>query len=217
MRRESNEHSEVDPISGIRYLALGDSTGAGVGSRSGGYVDRLFRKITTRRPGSLLINICVSGATTLDVLADQVKRIANANPNLVTLSVGINDISHGISLDQFEKNYDEILRHLTEQTEGTVIATNIPEISSAPRIPRSMRSHYRNVIDEYNQRLEASAALSQVTVFDIYSITHQQLPDHPEYFSADGFHPSDKGYELWSEAMWPIVAQSIGPEAAVGI
>ena len=60
------------PIVGpIRYLALGDSTGAGIGAKEGGYVARLFKRIVARRPGSELINECVSGATTSDVLRGQ--------------------------------------------------------------------------------------------------------------------------------------------------
>ena len=35
-----------------------------------------------------------------------------------------------------------------------------------------------------------------MTVFDIYTITTQELALHPEYFSSDGFHPSDAGYEI---------------------
>jgi lysophospholipase L1-like esterase len=33
------------------------------------------------------------------------------------------------------------------------------------------------------------------------------LLSHPEYFSRDGFHPSDKGYELWAVEMWPTIAR----------
>ena len=44
-------------------------------------------------------------------------------------------------------------------------------------------------------------------MFDIYTITHQELPAHPEYISGDGFHPSDEGYELWAEHMWPAIAK----------
>src|ERR671916_2521082 len=51
----------------IVYVALGDSTGAGVGAREGGYVLRLFNRLVERRPGSRLNNLCVSGATTVDV------------------------------------------------------------------------------------------------------------------------------------------------------
>ena len=58
----------------IVYVALGDSTGAGVGAREGGYVVRLFKHIEERRPGSKLSNLCVSGATTADVLRAQLER-----------------------------------------------------------------------------------------------------------------------------------------------
>ena len=52
----------------VSYVALGDSTGVGVGARNGGYVARLFQRIERVRPASRLTNLCVSGATTADVL-----------------------------------------------------------------------------------------------------------------------------------------------------
>src|SRR5688572_4202337 len=57
----------------IIYLALGDSTGSGVGAREGGYVARLFRRLETSKPGSTLTNLCVSGATSEDVLTGQLE------------------------------------------------------------------------------------------------------------------------------------------------
>jgi acyl-CoA thioesterase I len=194
----------------IIYVALGDSTGAGVGAREGGYVARIFKRLLTKRPSSRLINRCVSGATTVDVLRQQLEDGINANPNLVTLGIGINDIGHGLSLQQFAKNYEEILTLLKNRTSARVIVTNIPDISSAPRIPVSMRERYQQAIIKFNGKLEEIASKYGVVIFDIFSITHEQLPSHPEYFSEDGFHPSDKAYELWAEEMWPTVAEVIG-------
>lgn len=197
----------------IIYLALGDSTGSGVGATEGGYVARLFKRIVTHRPGSKLINLCVSGATTSDVLRDQLDSGVRADPQLVTLGIGINDIGHGLSLEQFSKNYEEILARLKNNTRATIVITNIPDISSAPRIPVGMRSEYHQLIVEFNRRLAETAAAHGVIVFDVYTVTHEHLPSHPEYFSDDGFHPSDKGYELWAERMWPTIAQTIGIDA----
>jgi len=84
----------------ITYVALGDSTGSGVGATEGGYVVRLFKRIATHRPDSKLINLCVSGATTSEVLHDQLDSAVRADPQLVTLGIGINDIGHGLSLEQ---------------------------------------------------------------------------------------------------------------------
>jgi lysophospholipase L1-like esterase len=194
----------------IVYVALGDSTGAGVGARDGGYVARLFKRILERRPESKLTNVCVSGATTDDVLRSQLERAVAANPDLVTLGIGINDIGHGVTLDQFSRNYEQILSTLREQTRARIVVTNIPDISSAPRIPGPTRNEYQQLIIQFNRRLEEIAARHGATIFDVYTITTQELPSHPEYFSGDGFHPSDAGYELWAEQMWPTMAQVIG-------
>ena len=194
----------------IVYVALGDSTGSGVGATNGGYVARLFRRLSEARPGSELLNLCVSGATTEDVLRGQLQPGVDRSPHLVTVGIGTNDIGHGFTIEQFAKNYDEILSTLKEKTQAEIVVTNIPDISSAPRIPSSMRSEYQRQIERFNERLEEIARRHGVTIFDIFSITRRELPSHPEYFSSDGFHPSDEGYELWAEEMWPTLARVTG-------
>ena len=209
MQQTSDKPMTTGPIV---YVALGDSTGAGVGARDGGYVARLFTRIVERRPGSKLSNLCVSGATTADLLRSQLDRGVALNPDLVTVGIGINDIGHGLTLEQFSKNYEEILSTLTQKTRARIVVTNLPDVSSAPRIPGALRAQYQQQIIQFSRRLEEIAARHGVTVFDIYTITTQELASHPEYFSSDGFHPSDAGYEMWAEQMWPTVAKVIGEE-----
>ena len=194
----------------VRYVALGDSTGVGVGARDGGYVGRIFKRIEAVRSGSTVTNLCISGASTRDVLNRQLERGIASNPNLVTLGIGINDIGHGLELDEFAENYDAILKRLKEGTKATIVVSNLPDISSAPRIPPTLRSEYQHRIILFNKKLEEIAGRHGVIVFDVFSITHEQLAMHPEYFSTDGFHPSDPGYELWAEQMWPTIARVIG-------
>ncbi len=194
----------------IVYVALGDSTGAGVGARDGGYVARLFKRIAEQQPESKLSNLCVSGATTADVLRGQLDQGVAMNPDLVTVGIGINDIGHGLTLEQFSKNYEEILSTLKEKTRAQIVVSNLPDVSSAPRIPNAMRAEYQRRIAQFSERLEEIANRHGVTIFDVYTITKAELPSHPEYFSIDGFHPSDDGYELWATQMWPTVARVVG-------
>jgi len=159
-----------------------------------------------------LQNLCVSGATTADVVRGQLEQGVALNPDLVTVGIGINDIGHGLTLEQFSENFEVILSTLKEKTHAQIVVTNLPDVSSAPRIPSVMRSEYQRQIDLFCQRLVEIANRHGVTVFDIYTVTKDELPAHPEYFSADGFHPSDEGYELWATQMWPTVARVIGAE-----
>lgn len=195
----------------VVYVALGDSTGVGVGARKGGgYVARLFERVERARPGSRLVNLCVSGATTGDVLRGQVGRVGAARPSLVTLGIGINDVTHQVEAGQFERNYEEIVGRLREQTDAPLVLSNIPDVSFAPAVPAYFRGAARARIQLFNERIARIAERHGLTVVDAYGFSHEVIPDHPEFFSPDGFHPSDEGYEFWAVKMWPAVKEAIG-------
>jgi acyl-CoA thioesterase-1 len=203
--------SGMKPIASgpVKYVALGDSTGVGVGANEGGYVARLFKRIEVERPGSTLINLCFSGATSEDVLSNQLGRGLAREPTLVTLGIGINDIGHGIALEQFAENYEKTLSQLRAKTGAAILVTNIPDISTAPRIPPSLRDEMGRRIVLFNERIAEVTSKHEVAVFDIYSSTHEVLASRPELFSGDGFHPSDAGYEHWANEMWPVIAEAL--------
>ncbi|HYY58413.1 MAG TPA: SGNH/GDSL hydrolase family protein, partial [Pyrinomonadaceae bacterium] len=185
----------------VVYVALGDSTGAGTGARHGGYVARLFERIKMERPASSLINLCVSGATTDDVLREQVGPGTRARPTLLTLGIGINDAGRGVAVERFARNYEEIVKRLRAGGDSPIVVTNLPDVSLAPVVPVFMRGEVRRRIELYNQRIAEIAGRYNLLVVDAYTVTHEVIPSHPEFFSEDGFHPSDVGYEYWAKTM----------------
>ena len=194
----------------VIYTALGDSTGVGVGAKNGGgYVARLFERIKREQPEARLTNLCVSGATTEDVLRGQLRNALSSRPTLVTLGIGINDIGHGVPPETFARNYEEIIKRLREETGARIVITNIPDISFAPVVPAYARDETRRRVQLFNDKVHAIAERYQLLVVDIYTETHNVIPNHPEFFSEDGFHPSDAGYEYWAKTMWPTVKSAI--------
>ncbi|MCA1849639.1 MAG: SGNH/GDSL hydrolase family protein [Acidobacteria bacterium] len=196
----------------VVYVALGDSTGVGVGARhGGGYVARVFHRIERVRPGSRLVNLCVSGATTTDVLRGQISRVEGARPTLVTLGIGINDLTRNVSVEQFARNYEEIVARLKESAAGApIVLTNIPDISFAPAVPAFMRDEARRRLLRYNERIAEISERHGLMLVDACGKSHEVVPSHPEFFSPDGFHPSEEGYEFWAVSMWPTVKEAIG-------
>src|SRR5476651_1606847 len=88
------------------YLALGDSTGVGVGAASGGgYPQRLLRLLG--RPDLQLVNLCRSGATTADVLSEQLPRALEEQARVVTIGIGINDVGLQVPDESFAVNLEE--------------------------------------------------------------------------------------------------------------
>lgn len=194
----------------ITYAALGDSTGAGVGGKNGGYVTLLFNRIVQARPGSTLHNFSVSGARTEDVLRNQIAPALEAKPTLITIGIGTNDATRGMDVERFARNYEEILSRIRAQSDATIVVTNLPDVSHAPVIPLPLRGALRRQIELYNQRIAQAAEKHSATVVDAFNATHKTLESRPEFFSSDGFHPSDAGYEHWAEVMWPVVKNLIG-------
>ena len=195
----------------VVYVAFGDSTGVGVGARNGaGYVARIFERIERVRPDSQLVNLCVSGATTADVLRGQVTRVETETPTLITLGIGINDETRTVTAEGFARNYEEIITRLREKTDAPIVVTNIPDISFAPAVPVFMRNEARRRINLFNERIAEIATRHDLRLVDAYTNSHELIPRHPEFFSADNFHPSDEGYEFWALMMWSTVKDAIG-------
>jgi acyl-CoA thioesterase I len=192
-------------------MALGDSTGVGVGARKGGgYVARLFERVERVRPGSRLVNFCVSGAATGDLLRTQVGRVGEASPSLVTVGIGINDLVRMATPEQFAHNFEEIVTRLRAQTDAPVVVSNLPDISHAPRVPAFLRGEARRRLRRFNERIADAAARHRLHLADSYTKSAEVMPKHPEFFSPDGFHPSDEGYEFWAFEMWPTVKRALG-------
>ena len=193
----------------VIYVALGDSTGIGVGAREGGYVSRLFQRIDHERPSSQLTNLCTSGATSSDVVREQLERAVAAHPTLVTIGIGINDISRSVTEQTFASNLEEIVSRLKSKTTASIVITNLPDVSLAPIVPGSLREQLHNRILSFNQKVKETADRHGLLQVDAYTATHDMIPSHPEFFSFDGFHPSDEGYEFWAKLMWPTVKEAI--------
>jgi acyl-CoA thioesterase-1 len=194
----------------VRYVAIGDSTGAGVGSRDGrGYVARLYDRIARIHPSATLTNLCVSGATTTDLIRTQLQGAIDARPTLVSMGIGINDVSHGLTPDMFAHNFEQIVSRILKETGAIIVITNVPDISYAPAMPEFFREQVERQIVAFNAKISGIASHYKVRLVDSYGPTRELLPHHPEFFSEDGFHPSDEGYEYWAKVMWPTVKEAV--------
>jgi lysophospholipase L1-like esterase len=193
----------------LMYVAVGDSTGIGLGARDGGgYVARLFARIEQKRPGSTLINLSAAGATTLDAIDKQLPRLTGTPATLVTVCVGTNDLLRGREAKQFAEDYETLVVRLRRPGRVIVVA-NLPDITSAPAMKGRVDESLTLRLGQFNKAIEDIAGRHGVSLVDLNKSSGGLLRSHPEYFSSDGLHPSDLGYARWAEVMWAVVEQAI--------
>jgi acyl-CoA thioesterase I len=184
--------------------ALGDSTGVGVGARHS-YIDRVFTRMSEAGHSFRLQNFSESGATTSDVLHDEVGRIERGAHGLVLVGIGANDLTSGTASDVFGRQFEAIVAGVRARTDAPIVVSNIPDVSLAKAIQPAWRAPLAARVDAYNAVIAKVARERNLVVFDLCALTRQTLPTHPEYLSVDGFHPSDRGYEAWATGLWQVV------------
>ena len=196
----------------VMYVALGDSTVEGIGaSRSElNYVGRLYARLREVYRNTRVENLGVGGATSVDVLARQLDRAVALAPDLVTLSVGPNDITERVPLADYTRNIDAIFGRLTSQTRAVLVVNLLPDLAITPRF----RGHEAEAVVgrrsiEFNAALTRLARRHGVEVVDLYEPSRREVPARPELMAGDGYHPSDLGYARWAELMWDAVQSRI--------
>ena len=195
----------------VAYVALGDSTVYGMGATSPerSYVGRIGGRLRAIYPRATTTNLGVNGATAADVLARQLDAAIARRPDLVTLSVGPNDLLQGRSPEQFTRDLATIFRRLEAETDAVVVVNLLPDLAAIPLLPPAQRQIVGALTRQLNEGLRRSAEPHGVQLVDLYRPSQQAVPQQPELLSADYFHPSDEGYARWAELMWGGIAPAI--------
>jgi lysophospholipase L1-like esterase len=194
------------------YVALGDSTVEGVGASSAAsnYVSRLYARLRERYRHSKLTNLGVAGATSADVVREQLEPALGLKPDLVTLSIGPNDVTTGVSVHAFADNVDTVLRRLAGETHAVLVINLLPDLAVTPRFAeREAAREVGRLSVTFNDALRRVGARRGAAIVDLYAASRREVPAHPELMASDGYHPSDLGYARWAELMWEAVRTRI--------
>jgi lysophospholipase L1-like esterase len=182
---------------------LGDSLAAGVGSSTDD--GSVARQVTRRLDVPIQLEVlAASGATVADVIDRQLPRL-QGTPDVVVVSVGANDATHLTSTDDFEARYDVLLGRLPSATR--IVLLGVPDIGSAPRLAQPLRwlAGFRG--GQLDRIVQRRAAAHGAHYIDIAATTGPAFRADPDrYFAADGYHPNDAGYAVWTDAIAPVLA-----------
>lgn len=194
----------------IYYVALGDSTVEGVGAsrQALNYVSRLHTRLLAKYPNSRLKNLGSGGATSGDVVRRQLDSAIRLQPRLVTLSVGPNDITTGISVDVYVQHLDIIFSRLRQETAALIVVNLLPDLAVTARFAGDPQVDLvGRQTAMFNEALAQKAREYDVVLVDLYLPSREEVPRRAELLWKDGYHPSDAGYARWAELMW----EGIGP------
>ena len=168
-------------------------------SMGSGYAAIIARKLTESEPALNLrfLNRGISGHRAVDLLNRWQPDCLDLKPDVVSIMIGINDTWRRYDCNDATtaESYRESYHSLLEQTSATGAKIVMVEPFVLPHPPD--RIAWREDLDP---KLEAVRALAQE--FDALLIPLDGLMaeactrEPPEYWAADGVHPTPEGHEL---------------------
>ena len=185
------------------YVAIGDSLTAGRGDegRDGrpiGWAQRLADILSVRTTARCsLTNLAVDGAGVHDVLSKQLPAAAARKPDLVSVTVGINDIRRR---DFDELSFKADLGQLFEAlaaTQATLLTCTLPDLT----VIMSLSQELREVVRE-RTRLASDIIREQAESYGAVCLDVWSLPGvaDPDLYGPDRLHPNSKGHQFIAAA-----------------
>ncbi|HEY1338484.1 MAG TPA: GDSL-type esterase/lipase family protein [Bryobacteraceae bacterium] len=136
----------------------------------------------------------------------------NINPKVIVLLAGTNNVGNGAGGDAVVQNVTGGMRAVlrlmqSKAPDATIILTAI--------FPRNDHMDAMPVIDRINANLATLADAKKIRYLNI----NDRLADsagilHEGMMMPDKLHPALNGYQVWADALKPILTELLGPPAA---
>jgi lysophospholipase L1-like esterase len=201
------------------YAAIGASETYGIGA------DDRYREAWPQvfyhdvLPASaVLYNFGIPGATTAEALRDEVPAALAVHPTVVTVWLNVNDLLQGVSPQAYAPQLRQLVVALRRNGQARVLVANMPDLrqlpaykaclpnppASAPAclIPAALLPSPDLVaasVDAYNGVIAQVVKEAGATLVDLHAGS-ALMAQHPEWLSADGFHPNGLGYAVIARA-----------------
>ena len=184
----------------VKLLAIGESTVAGLGARThdtalaGQFARALSRRIG--KPVEWYV-IGKNGVTAKRALRELVPQIPPGEKfDYIIVGLGGNDVLKLSSPLKWRRYMIKMLNILREtHPESVIFITNVAAVKLSPVLPEPIKFILWQLSRLHNANIKQF-------VRDFRDVFYYEQPDSvPPDFFADGIHPSESGYAIWSEAI----------------
>lgn len=197
------------------YLALGDSYT--IGESVPAYENFPYQTVQLLRNSGMLVQapeiVAKTGWTTDELMAGINRTNLLKQYDFVSLLIGVNNQYRGRSLDEFGKQFEELLTKAIAFAGGRkehVFVISIPDWGVTPFAKERDRNKIAMEIDAFNSLKKKITLAKGVRIIDITEGSRAALTDET-LVAKDKLHPSGKEYAKWAQQLANAISASIRP------
>ncbi|HMY61004.1 MAG TPA: arylesterase [Nitrosomonas sp.] len=176
----------------ITIMILGDSLSAGYGlPTESSWVTLLKNRLQNESPNYHVINISISGETTLGGRNRIEQALKLHEPNIVIIGLGANDGLRGTSIQTINDNLEMIIE--------TCQRNHAAPILVGMQLPPNYGSAYTQKFRDLYQHIATRYQLPLIPFL------LEGFADKRDHFLADGIHPNTAAQALILENVWKVL------------
>jgi acyl-CoA thioesterase I len=182
---------------GLKYVAIGASDTVGVGASDpakGSWPALVAARLPAGSPP--YTNLGVSGSLAMQAVTQQLPGAIAQQPTIVSVWLAVNDLNATIDPASFADALGQIIDGLVQKTAATIFVGDVPDLRAVPVYAGVDKARLLAGIQAYNDAIARIAAKSPARVKVVDLFTGSAALVSSGTVSADGFHPSDEGYQL---------------------
>lgn len=185
----------------IRLLILGDSSAAGVGTlhQDEALLGHMVRQLCQTGKVHWALD-ARTGATTADTIERLQNRVSRKF-DLVSVSLGVNDITSQMPLHIWLEQYAALLDLLQNKFDPAVICVSgMPHMQHFPLLPQPLRWVAGAMAAKYDRALRKLVAARKNCRF-----VTMDFDADTSLMSEDGFHPGPEIYAQWGQKVYRTI------------
>lgn len=145
-----------------------------------------------------------------DVIKGVEKRLGQVTagrPSKIFLLIGINDISHNLSVDRLAADYEHLVKEIRQQSpESRLYIQSVMPINNDFKRYRNLTGKEKT-ITALNKRIESIASDNGAIFIDLTDALSDTRGKLRKGFTNDGLHLTGAGYKAWAKAIRPYIEE----------
>lgn len=186
----------------IRLIAVGESTVAGIGAATHetALTGQLALAISRHARRSVSWSVVArSGINARKTLTELVPKLAGRRADVVLVALGVNDSIEFHTARRWAADIERLIEAIRREVgDVLVLLAGVPPLDYFPALPQPLSFVLGARSASLGQASIGIAERMDRVVHVPFQIEKERCAD---LFCADGFHPSELGYQLWAEQL----------------
>lgn len=134
-------------------------------------------------------------------------QVTAGKPAKIFLLIGINDVSHGHSVDELARRYERLVKKIREEAPATrlYLQSVMPVNNSFGRY-KALKGKEKTIVG-LNERIKDIAGRHGATYVDLWPGLADADGNLNRDFTNDGLHLNGRGYRVWTHSIENLVKE----------